>query len=132
MCRSELPDQGEDLCTILYHGQGFPLGQLLIAVEEVTHPYRVTDHKGGPVFLTVKYKPRATGPLAPDCPYHVRLVILLNMLCASTRRNTKSLYVCTYVCFWPLVIVSCPYYEAVGFQTQAVDIPDLGSMHPPI
>ena len=38
-------------------------------------------------------------------------------------------YVC--VCLWPPVTTPCPNYEVVGFQPQAVDIPDLGSVHPP-
>ena len=38
---------------------------------------------------------------------------------------------CMYVCFWPPVSIPCPNYEAVGFQPQAVDIPDLGSVNPP-
>ena len=37
---------------------------------------------------------------------------------------------CMYVCFWPPVSIPCPNYEAVGFQPQAVDIPDLGSVNP--
>ena len=39
--------------------------------------------------------------------------------------------VCVCVCFWPPVSIPCPNYELVGFQPQAVDIPDLGSVHPP-
>ena len=32
--------------------------------------------------------------------------------------------------FWLPVSIPCPNYEVVGFQHQAVDIPNLGSVHP--
>ena len=35
------------------------------------------------------------------------------------------------VCCWPPVSIPCPNYEVVGFQPQAVDINDLGYVHPP-
>ena len=33
--------------------------------------------------------------------------------------------------FWPPASISFLGYESVGFQPQAVDITDLGSVHPP-
>ena len=35
------------------------------------------------------------------------------------------------VCCWPLVSIPLPNYEVVGLQPQAVDITNLGSVHPP-
>ena len=37
-----------------------------------------------------------------------------------------------YLCFWPPDSIPCPNYEVMGFQPQAVDITDLGSVNPPI
>ena len=34
--------------------------------------------------------------------------------------------------FWPPVSIPFPNYEVVEFQPQAVDILDLGSVHPPV
>ena len=41
------------------------------------------------------------------------------------------LVVCIYVFYWSLASIPCPNHEAVGIQTQAVDIPDLDSCASP-
>ena len=38
---------------------------------------------------------------------------------------------CLGVCCWPSVSITCPDYVVMGFQPQAVDITDLGYVHPP-
>ena len=39
---------------------------------------------------------------------------------------------CVCVCvFWPPISTTCPNYEAVGFQPQAMDINDQGYLHTP-
>ena len=58
------------------------------------------------------------------------LLLLFWGECGNDWKIDKYLkFVC--VCFCPPVSLTLLNYDVVGFQPQAVDIPDLGSVHPP-
>ena len=64
----EVLDKGADTKSIYDHGQGIPLGHLLLDAKEVTHTISCYDHQGGPVAVVVKCTPHTTGPLVLHHP----------------------------------------------------------------
>ena len=86
-----------------------------------------------------KIIPVATTPLSPSLPnpYFYKYIqgFWPTHLYRATLTHTVYVCVCMCVCvffsFWSPVIITYPKYEAVGFQPQAVNIPDLCSVHPP-
>ena len=67
-CILERSGDKEDPYTISDHGEGVPLGHVLLAMQEVAWPLRVAHHQCGPVAVTVKGKLRSTEPLMSDVP----------------------------------------------------------------